>query len=156
MPTKNFMKAKNDKLELTRATQEHMEILFSWRNEPNVYRYFKSPKPIEWNEHLNWFNEILKSHSDYLFLARLNDEYCGVIRYKLESDSATISITISPHFQGMGIASKLLLLGEKEEHLRQCRFFYAEINEENVASQNAFKKAGFKKVKDQTWLKLAT
>lgn len=55
-------------IELTKASFEDRDILYSWQVDPKTRKYFYNPKVPNYLEHCEWLKEVLASKDILLFL----------------------------------------------------------------------------------------
>lgn len=121
-------------INLRKANEADIEFLFHLRNNPDVFKYFKTPKEVEWKEHVKWITPVLEGKTNkelYIIGDRV-----GQIRF---DDKKEVSISISKDYQGKGFGSIAL-----EKALEIYPHLIAEIHKDNVASIRLFEKFGFK------------
>jgi RimJ/RimL family protein N-acetyltransferase len=134
-------------MNLRRAGKEDCDLIFSWRNHPDVRRHFFEPKEIPYAEHKQWFEDSLKKPGRTLLLAWQEDRPVGVIRFDFpegRSEKAEIDIYVAPGCHGLGIGKQILAQGE--EWVRQntgVSTLVAKIKQENLASIAMFESCGF-------------
>ena len=128
-------------------------MLFEWANNREVRKMAFSSDPVEWLQHMEWFENKLKDPASLIYIA-LNerDEPVAQIRFDLESDrAATVDVHTKPGFRGKGIGTETIVLG-----VNHCfrdlgvDVVHAIIKHENVSSKKAFKKAGFREFTQKT------
>lgn len=131
-----------------RDTNEDCDLVFSLSNDPVVRLNSFNSEPIIYNNHVNWFKNVVKD-SKYLFFLIFEDErFVGQIRFYLEtndSDCCIISLSIAKDFRGKGFAQDFLKLGI-ESMMKEWFFIrkiIAEVKVENIASNKMFTKYGF-------------
>lgn len=123
-----------------------MEALFQLSNQDYVRKHSIQKEKIEWEQHVEWFNKIKESTNDYFYVITNNkNDFLGQVRYKIENDSAVVSISLGEKLVGKGLSDYFLkksidlLINENSELSK----IIAYISTENIASQRLFKKAGF-------------
>lgn len=130
---------------LRRATENDERSLFEWRNASETRRYAFNPKPIGWEEHVQWFRSSLACPDRHLFIGELEGQPVGVLRYDVTDETGEISIYLVPGCSGRGLGTALLRAGSDwvANNLPQVTKLCAKILPENVASRKAFAKAGY-------------
>ena len=84
--------------------------ILSWRNDPKVIRGAIDKVPIEFKNHVNWFENQLKNKT--LFLAHLDNRPLGVVSFTEEAKgSYSWSFYVVPEQQGKGNGVPLMELG---------------------------------------------
>lgn len=136
-----------NEITLRKATIDDMELTFNWRNAPeNRYYCIASSDLIDITTHTNWFNKILVDKNRYLLIAEINKNPIGVLRYDIINNSAEISIHLKPGTSGKGIGTALIVKGSAwlKDTVPSVKHIIANILPENIPSQKAFAKAGFR------------
>lgn len=67
---------------LTPLKESDAPQLFDWINDPELVRYNSSYKPVHWNNHLTWFENVIKDNQKVIFGIRAikEDILIGVIQ----------------------------------------------------------------------------
>jgi len=123
------------------------DIPFLWylRNQPDVYQYSKTAKPVSWEEHINWITPLLLSLiPKKLYVITYEKLPVGQLRFDYAGNEAEMSISLLKEFRGKGIASETLKQGianVKKE--RTAKTLIAQIHENNLASVALFEKYHF-------------
>lgn len=103
-----------NRLLLNEITEHDTELIVAWRSNPEVYKYFLSPHPLEVEEHLNWFHGryILDENCfHWMAMARKHGEHVGVFgikRQEIRLASVEVSYLLAPEHQGKGYANEAL------------------------------------------------
>ena len=119
-----------------------------WRSDPNVYRYFLTPKKLTESEHESWYrNRYLKDESVYNWMALDQENHpvgvFGVKRESANSTTAEVSYILSPESRGKGYAGEAVQqLFHFLKYSWNCKDAIAEIHEENGASIHFAEKNG--------------
>jgi len=122
------------------------QIIMCWRNDPKVYAWQVTNRPLSVTEHESWFSRRLKKLDSLPFIVyEIQKEVFGFARVEeSRSQVLSVSIILSPKRRGKGYG--LLILQEFMTEL-QLRFpnhsFEATIHKQNLPSQKLFFKAGF-------------
>ena len=120
-----------------RAADYDVEYFFTLRTDPVACRMSRRRAPT-WEEHLAWWQQT----TDERFVAEEEGAYVGTLRL---SRDGVVSIIVDPLVRGVGYGTKMLeALNEHAKPL--VRVMFAEIAEENTASQKAFLNAGWKPI----------
>lgn len=123
------------------------QILFDWRNDPDVYKYQRNTKPLLWHSHVCWFESRLKTKLTLPFLAyQFGSELVGYARIDEEGKGLFISIIISSSWRKKGIGQQVLSHFIKYmENKFEATTFFAYIHKDNIASSIIFMRTGFRK-----------
>lgn len=136
-----------------------MESIFELSNQQYVRQYSINKDKIKWEDHVNWYRQILDD-SDIKFYIVTNDseELLGQVRFNLVEDNhAVVSISLSEIIKGKGYSKKILIdcLNMYFKENNHFTNIIAYISEKNLASLKLFKGLGFEIVSvEQELLKL--
>lgn len=133
-------------IKLIPVTGKDMKILWEWRNYPEVRKNFLNTNPILWEEHELWFNQSIKTPDVKIYIATYKSTKIGVIRYNVDDKNVRVSVNLIPEFFGKGFGTILIKKGTKKflRETKSIKPVIAQIKKDNVASQRAFAKAGYK------------
>lgn len=129
---------------LRAAAPSDSRFIWETNNTPDVRRVSHAAADISWDEHTAWFARHLDDPDSRIFLAEAGGAARGVIRFRREGSTATISIALTAASRGRGLGAEAIRRG--------CRLaraawpierVVATIQPENVASRQAFRHAGF-------------
>lgn len=89
-----------------------LPLTLTWRNNPEVRKWFKNSEKIKPQDHLEWFNSYSKKTDDYVFLAEVNNKTVGqlaVYNININTKSAEVGRFIaSPAIKGTGIMKRVM------------------------------------------------
>lgn len=132
---------------LRNATLNDSKIVFELSNDPTVREQSINKNTIELDNHIEWFNSRINNEK-YLFLLAFDksDNFIGQIRFQLENNSATVSISLVKDFRGKGLAKKILIksCAKVLSEQNNIKNIIAYIRPENKASIKGFESANFK------------
>ena len=132
-------------IKLRRVQQTDCELLWQWANDPTTRIASFSPHPIPWAHHVEWFQAKMIDPDCVFFIATtMRDVPVGQIRYDIQNDSATVSVSIDKSFRGQGYGT-LLIEQSCRKLLEQIEvaIVNAYIKIENTPSKQTFLNAGF-------------
>lgn len=135
-----------EKIYLRRVKETDMKLLFDWRNNELVRKNSFCMDPVEWNEHVKWFNTTLVKSSVLFFILICKEQEVGQIRIDLELDNtAIINYSIAEKYRGLGYGKQILHLAETElyERFKNKYMLKALVKENNISSQIAFERLGY-------------
>ena len=135
-----------EKIYLRRVKETDMKLLFDWRNNELVRKNSFCMDPVEWNEHVKWFNTTLVKSSVLFFILICKEQEVGQIRIDLELDNtAIINYSIAEKYRGLGYGKQNLHLAETElyERFKNKYMLKALVKENNISSQVAFERLGY-------------
>lgn len=122
------------------ATIEDSKIYFDWANDPETRAQSFSSQLINWENHIKWLEEKLKSKTTIFLILQCENDPVGQLRFEIENDIATINYSIDSSNRGKGLG-KLII----EKSVRYLIYMRPEIKqvigfvkEKNPASQKAF------------------
>lgn len=161
------------KISLRKANFSDIGFLWYLRNQPDVYKYFRTNRAVNWKEHVNWVIPIILGKTlKNLFIIRKNQTPIGQIRFDYKNLSrsarqnldstgindkkeAEISASIPREFRGKGFAARALNLAIKRMKKQQkIQRLVATIHKKNLISIKLFEKLNFSfKKKRGNWLK---
>ena len=135
-----------EKIYLRRVKETDMKLLFDWRNNELVRKNSFCMDPVEWNEHVKWFNTTLVKSSVLFFILICKEQEVGQIRIDLELDNtAIINYSIAEKYRVFGYGKQILHLAETElyERFKNKYMLKALVKENNISSQVAFERLGY-------------
>lgn len=133
-------------LQLRPAAASDAQMLFDWRNAPEVRRYSGDGQPIAFGSHRDWLARTLADPDRVLWIAEAGGQPQGVLRFDRQSDaSARISVYRVPGAPGIGWGRALIARGVREIAARWpgLQSVEAEVSDDNAASLKAFAACGF-------------
>ena len=134
---------------LRRATIEDMRMIYTWRNIPEIISLGKTQRPVEWDEHRKWFQEVVMGDNHLLLVVSLGGKPIGQVRFdRLNDHSCEVSVLLLPQYTGRGLGVLALKHACWEAFARMdIKEIVATIRQDNRRSVSAFRKAGFDFVK---------
>ena len=142
-------------IKLRQASRKDCEMIWQWANDPEVRAVSFAPEPIEYDNHVKWFEARLSDADCRMYIA---DDIAanrppaplGQIRFELKGREAVISISLDRKFRGQGHGGRIIALASRAFLASSdAQTIHAYIKKDNPASLAAFKKAGFSLVKFQ-------
>lgn len=99
-----------------KALQSDCRNLFDLANSSDVRANSITSNEIRWEDHCVWFSKKLQDTSCLFFVAEMNGEFVGTVRFDLDqshtqNDSWIVSISISSKFRGQGLGKEILKIG---------------------------------------------
>lgn len=147
---KNFMFEK--KIYLRPFSKDDIKRIYELSNDPLIRENSISNEKIKWEAHVNWYKKKLADDNYIIFLAfDIDDRFIGQVKFEIENDKAIISISITEHFRGKGLAIELLKITIKKffSNYSSINLIIAYIKPVNISSIKGFEKAGFKFKEDE-------
>lgn len=127
------------------ATEADAELLLGWRNDPRTRQSSRTTAVIPLTEHLTWLRGVLADPDRLLFVAELDGEAVGTVRFDREEPGVwEVSITLAPSSRGRGLSGAVLAEGERALAERvDAQAILAAVHTENPASAALFSRAGY-------------
>ncbi|MFD1316090.1 GNAT family N-acetyltransferase [Namhaeicola litoreus] len=136
-------------LDIRRATKDDLKFVFKLSNENSVRENSFNSKPIQYENHNEWFFNQLQDKNILFYILEFKKISIGQIRYNLNENNAIIGISISEKFRGQGLALRGLEISTNEYFKTNELPIYAYIKKTNEGSIQLFKKAGFKLIDEE-------
>ncbi|MFC1954514.1 UDP-2,4-diacetamido-2,4,6-trideoxy-beta-L-altropyranose hydrolase [Chloroflexota bacterium] len=143
----NSMKEKHGyKIKLRPVTMDDCHLLWEWRNDSDVRAASFNTHQVQWDDHVNWFNEKLGDSHCLVYIAT-NEQGIpfGQVRFDINSErKAEVSISIDARERKKGYGNAVLKLA-CQRIWREFNIIevLAHIKGENEVSISAFAKADF-------------
>ena len=133
-------------LELLRLSDARM--VFEWRNKPEIVRLSSSQKIVLWEEHEAWIKNSINNPGRQVYIMYSKNTAVGQVRFeRIEaSKNAAISVYLLHEYTGTGLGVAGIKLGVQTifSLWNDLWEIYAFVREDNIPSQKAFHKSGFK------------
>lgn len=123
-----------------------VDVLLILQQIPGVREWSHNPEIPTLDEHLSWFETVIKSNNIRLWMIGVVGCKVGFLRLDYSENAEKISILVAPECQGKGIARWVI---DQAKLACQAACLEAEVHPDNTASQALFKGAGFEKVSDE-------
>jgi UDP-2,4-diacetamido-2,4,6-trideoxy-beta-L-altropyranose hydrolase len=121
--------------------------LWMWRNHPDVRKWSFNDKEIDYQGHVRWFQEKLRTKTEKLYIAESEySEKVGHVRFQMNSDhSAYASINLNPRYFSRSLGNRILRKASLQflKEYERVKEIKAEILDGNTVSKKAFLKAGY-------------
>jgi RimJ/RimL family protein N-acetyltransferase len=134
-----------DYLNFRSANKQDVLLYFNWSNEESVRKNSYNSKPIEYQDHCNWFYNRLSSEQCkfYLFF-NLEGIPVGQVRIETNENETTIGVSVDARFRGKSLSSKMLRKSTNHFFAQHAHpVIVAYIKDDNQASYKSFLAAGF-------------
>lgn len=148
-------------MKLRNAQSADAAMLFDWANDPDVRRMAFGSDTIDWHSHMAWFESRLRDPGSRIYVAEVDDDPVGQIRFDVMNQSAVeVDIHMRPGFKGKNLGTEIIIRGVARVFSElPIKTVHAVIKEENKRSLRAFEKAGFrelqrKRVMDQECIEM--
>lgn len=134
---------------LRKVEEKDMRSVFELSNQNYVRCYSINKNIIQWSDHISWFKSILNDENVVFYVVtNENEEFLGQVRFKIDNQSAIVSISLSEKLRGKGLSKSILYQSIKnvfneKEFLEDI---IAIVSEENTSSKKLFEGLNFRKV----------
>lgn len=136
-------------LRLRHVEENDIELIFNWSNDNEVRKNSFHTETIKWEEHVNWFKNIIENKNVYFFILENDGRPIGQIRITFEkNDEGIISFSISKEFRGFGFGKEILRLAEEQLNKInvKCQLIGL-VKKDNIASRKSFIKNRYTEIK---------
>jgi len=133
-------------LTLRKTEFKDMENVHKLSNDSEVRKNSFKTGLISFSEHEKWFKNKLRDENCLFLICEAEDELAAQIRFEIEDEVATISISISEEYRGVGIGYPLMkhalnLLKKSSK----AKLVKAYMKKTNRISSKFFEKSSFKR-----------
>jgi perosamine synthetase len=128
------------------ACADDEEMIYRWRNLPEIIELGLSRSAVGREEHGIWFRETLRSLDRELFVIEVGGQAAGTVRYDFDVlGQAEISIYLVPSYTGRGFGTQALAQSLPETFVkRHVRTIRATVRRGNERSLAFFHSLGFR------------
>jgi UDP-2,4-diacetamido-2,4,6-trideoxy-beta-L-altropyranose hydrolase len=145
--------ADREDIPLRKATREDSYQLWRLANDIEVRRNSFNPEPIQYEQHLRWFEEKLKSSSSIIYVLDVSGVLLAQVRYDRKDEIAEIDYAVIPGFRGKSLGTRILeVTWENASRELEVSGVKGIVKQDNKASSFSFLKAGFAKTKCENYL----
>lgn len=141
-------------MHLRRVLPGDIDLLFLWRTDPDTVEASLTPPPT-YAEHQRWFGKARLDPLCQIYIAETDTkpiEMIGMCRFNTSPETTTeaeVSITIAPEFRYKGWGSRLLRQASRKYlEEEKATVIYARVKRENTGSIRAFRKAGYRRLRE--------
>jgi UDP-2,4-diacetamido-2,4,6-trideoxy-beta-L-altropyranose hydrolase len=127
------------------VSREDCKLLWHWANDLETRRASFCSSPICWREHVSWFLRRAAAFPTAFLALDARNRPLGVVRFDLEGEEATISLTVAPTWRGQGHGGRIVRAAcdEMFGQIDAARIV-AYVKPDNFASIQLFKRSGFR------------
>ena len=136
-------------LRLRRVEENDIELIYNWSNDKEVRKNSFHTETIKWEDHVNWFENIIENKNVYFFILENDGKPIGQIRIAFEKNNERIiSFSISKAFRGFGFGKEILRLAEEKLNKvnMKCKLI-GFVKKDNIASRKSFIINGYTEIK---------
>ncbi len=137
-------------IRIRKAVLSDSEVILAWRNDEETRKMSFNQEAISVEDHNRWFLSSLDMSDRLLYIAEYKGQPIGMVRFcKIDDKKWEVSINLSPLYRGRGLGSKIIRSGcDAFLSERKKLMLIAKTKAFNIASERAFKKAGFSDLDD--------
>lgn len=141
------------RLALRDLSPEDCRLVWEWANDPYTRAMSFSSGSIPFESHRSWFKErILNQEKPFFIAVNQNGIPMGYARFEYDDSAFCISVDLSHEFRGIGIGSNLIRDATRKcIEKRKCQRIDALLKVDNIPSIHAFRKAGYRKVRNEVF-----
>ena len=125
---------------LRHAELKDAETLFKWANDPEVRYNSINKEPIEFQNHLEWYNQKLYSNCTHIFIMEYAGLPVGQVRYDKYKECWLIDYSVAKEYRGLGLGKKLI---QQSATLFTNGKLIAKVLHSNTASAKVFQSCEF-------------
>lgn len=142
----------NKKFSLEKATRKDVESTYNWVNDTNIRQFSFSKDPVSLEQHEKWFLEKITSMNCNYYIAKINTQPVGSIRFDVQGSNATLSYLIDSSLHGKGLGKIILSygIGRLEKDRPDIKIVKGLVMQENKASIRIFESLNFEKEINKT------
>lgn len=131
---------------LRTATEADVDLLFEWANEASVRSNSFQTAEIAYEEHKQWYANLLQNKECRQYIYMYDDKPVGQIRLTVCGHTAEIGYSVSVENRCMGHGRSMLQLvyREVQKDFPEVTHLTAKVKPGNIASQKVFTDVGFK------------
>ena len=140
--------AEQDKVALRDITKDDLFKTYHWATNNIIRSFSYSKHKINFEEHSAWFLQKAESKTCFYFIAAIDGNDIGSIRFDINNNEAIISYLLDPEYHNRGLGVSLLKLGLERlltKNITKLKQVVGYVMPENIASAKAFEKLGFVK-----------
>jgi ribosomal-protein-alanine N-acetyltransferase len=140
------------KVFLNRACKQDCDLMFNWANDISVRENSFNNNELNYDEHVNWFDNKLHSDNSVIFLFYYNNLPVGQVRTDIENKVGLISYSLDKNYRGRGLSIEMLRLLEANIN-NDVNKLIGYVKFENISSQKNFEKLGYIKSVNESFIK---
>ena len=141
-------------VQLKPLTPAEVELVFEWRNHPDVRKVSANSSPLVWDSHVKWCHSRMEAEEVSVWIAWVGDQPIGYGRFDAASEDSTgqtafVSICVDQGFRARGAGRKILsqlcaIADARNEKTKEATLkLVAMIHTDNKPSMRLFKLCGF-------------
>lgn len=138
-------------IEVVPFTEEYLDLVFKWRNDPDIKKWFFNKKKIKMCDHIYWyFFTYMDREDDFIWIIKYKDIPVGMLslyNISLENKTAEFGRLMigDDKYRRRGIALKATqMILEYAYDVLGLNNIYLKVYTNNSKAINLYKKCGFK------------
>lgn len=138
-------------LYLRQVVSSDMDMLFRLVNDETVRKNSFHTSAISYEEHREWFDQVMLDSSQHQFILMSCDQPVGQVRLSIHGSQAEIGYSILPEKRGMGYG-KAILQSVKDlvwQEYPNIEKLIGKVKPTNAASIFCFEENGFRETYEQ-------
>lgn len=139
---------RRDFIKFVDATEEHIELIYNWRNQPFIREVMYNSDFIKWEDHVNWLRSVFQDEMKFIKVLYYKDVPYGIANFHLTNKVSGfgewgfyIGDKNAPRGMGKVLAYSMLNFLFEEVKIRKV---CADVLDFNRVSLNFHEKVGFK------------
>lgn len=135
-------------LRLRKASQEDMDLLFQWANDPMVRSNAFHTEQIPYENHVKWFTKMMADMSVHQYILCDGELPVGQIRINVEGNVAVIDYSVASAYRGKGYGSRMLRMIPMQivqDKISNVTELVGQVKYGNNPSARAFESCGYTK-----------
>lgn len=126
------------------VTEDDCRRVWDWSNDPVTRAASFEQATIPWDHHVAWFEKRLHDRATVFLIAEVEDVPVAQVRYKIDGDLATVSVSTDPAARRKGYATQALRAGSDWMFATTgVSAIHAYVKPGNDASRDLFVRAGY-------------
>lgn len=134
-------------VQIRTATESDSELLFEWRNHPEIRAVARNQQEIDLTTHRTWVSSVLNDPARCLLIGLRQGRPIGTVRFDLRDEVAELSIYLAPDAMAVseGLGHGMLRAAEAWlfERYPQVQYIHAYVLGDNFRSQRFFVGDGY-------------
>lgn len=134
---------------IRKVSLKDSDLLFKWRNSPEVFKFLFNPMPIERANHDTWIEKTIANNLIAFYIISLDGNDIGTVRFDFEAglEKAEVGIYLAPDQHGKGLGALMLNQAElkAKSEFPNLKYIIAKVVPDNIASEKMFLKANYNK-----------
>lgn len=130
---------------LRQADEEDMDLIFQWANEPVVRKNSFTIDMITYEEHKEWYKNLLLNRNSKQYIYVDKNQVIGQIRVVADGEQAEISYSVCMEKRCMGYGKVMLELLYKQvkQDFPWVKKLIARVKPDNIASKKVLMDIGY-------------